>query len=78
MQDSGHWCEILMLHLNVKQCRASTTPAGPALALIVGRKFDQPLADAYGFDFAYRVIASRADYLQVSLSADERPLATSD
>jgi hypothetical protein len=78
LRDSGQWCEILTLHLNVTQCRASTGPAGPALALFVGRKFDRPVADDYRFDFAYRVVASRPDYLQVSLSADQGPLATTD
>lgn len=78
LRESRHWCDILTLHLNVTQCRTSTGPAGPALALFVGRKFDQPLADAYRFDFAHRVVADRPDYLQVSLSADQGPLATSD
>ncbi len=70
-----HWCDILILHLNVKRCKASTgTPKKVALA--VGRKFDQPVEDAYELDFGYRVAASTADYLQVLLSADEGPLST--
>ncbi len=77
LQGSDHWCDILMLHLNVKQCRASDTPGGPTLGLIVGSKYDQPLADAYRFDFAYQVVASRPDYLEVALSADKGPLGTS-
>lgn len=71
------WCEILMLHLNVKQCRAGDAKAGDALQLIVGQKYDQPLDQAYRFAFAYRVAASRPDYLQVQLTADEGPLGTS-
>jgi hypothetical protein len=71
-----HWCEILMLHLNVKQCRAGDAKAGDALQLIVGQKHDQPLDQAYRFGFAYRVVASRPDYLQVQLTADEGPLGT--
>jgi hypothetical protein len=46
------------------------------LNLNVGRKFDQPIEDAYQLDFAFRVSASNADYLQVQLSADEGPLST--
>jgi len=70
-----HWCDILILHLNVKRCKASSgTPK--MLNLNVGRKFDQPIEDAYQLNFSYRVGASSADYLQVLLSADEGPLST--
>ena len=46
------------------------------LNMAVGRKFDQPIEDAYQLDFDYRVAAASADYLQVQLSADEGPLGT--
>ena len=70
-----HWCDILILHLNVKRCKASSgTPK--TIALNVGRKFDQPIEDAYQLNFNYRVATSTADYLQVLLSADEGPLST--
>lgn len=70
-----HWCDILILHLNVKRCKASGgTPK--TINLYVGRKFDQPIEDAYQLNFKYRVGASTADYLQVLLSADEGPLST--
>ena len=72
-----HWCEILMLHLNVKQCRAGEAKAGDALQLVVGQKHDQPLEQAYRFGFAYKVLASQPDYLRVQLTADEGPLGTS-
>jgi hypothetical protein len=70
-----HWCDILILHLNVKGCKASAgTPK--TIVLNVGRKFDQPLEDAYQLNFNYRVGATTADYLQVLLSAEEGPLST--
>jgi hypothetical protein len=74
LQGVSQWCDILILHLNVKLCRAG---AGDALGLVVGRKFDQPLADAYRFDFSYSVAVRQADYLQVALNADAGPLGTS-
>jgi hypothetical protein len=77
LQGSDHWCDILMLHLNVKQCRTRDTPAGTTLGLIVGSKYDLPLANAYRLDFAYKLVAVRPDYLQVALSADQGPLGTS-
>ncbi|MEO5883462.1 MAG: hypothetical protein ABIQ06_13675, partial [Caldimonas sp.] len=45
LQANDHWCDILILHLNVKRCRAGAD--GKSLSLNVGRKFDQALEDAY-------------------------------
>ncbi len=75
LQSPDHWCDILILHLNVKRCKArSGMPK--MLNLSVGRKFDQPIEDAYQLEFSYRVAASTPDYLQVQLSAEEGPLST--
>ena len=75
LQSAEHWCDILILHLNVKRCK--TTGATPKMInLNVGRKFDQPIEDAYQLDFSYRMAASTTDYLQVQLSAPEGPLST--
>ncbi len=71
-----HWCDILILHLNVKRCHVE--PGKKTLDLSVGRKFDQPLEDAYALAFAFRVAAATPDYLQVLLGADEGPLSTKD
>jgi hypothetical protein len=71
------WCGILILHLNVKYCRAGGGPA-PALDMAVGRKFDQPLRDAYWLRLAYRVAVSREDYLQVVLVGPSGPMGTRD
>ena len=77
LQGIGHWCDILILHQNVKRCLASTPKAGATLSLNVGRKYDQPLADAYQIDFLYKVVAATSDYLQVTLNAQNGPLGTS-
>ncbi|MBS0448031.1 MAG: hypothetical protein JSR59_19025 [Proteobacteria bacterium] len=74
LQGTAHWCEILILHLNVKGCHASAN----GLALLVGRKFEQPESDATRLDFGYRAVASSADYLQVRLDAADGPMGTSD
>ena len=74
LQSIDHWCDILILHLNVKRCR--TNGANKMLALNVGRKFDQPLEDAYELEFSWRLAATMPDYLQVLLSAEEGPLST--
>jgi hypothetical protein len=74
LQGTAHWCDILVLHLNVKGCH----PTAGGLALIVGRKFEQPESDAYRLAFTYRAPAAGADYLQVQLEAAEGPMGTSD
>jgi hypothetical protein len=75
LQSPEHWCDILILHLNVKRCQA-TGGMPKMLKLRVGRKFDQPIEDAYQLEFAYRVVAATVEYLQVQLSASEGPLST--
>ncbi len=77
LQGMDHWCDILILHQNVKSCRASTPKAGSTLSLHIGRKYDQPLADSHLVNFLYTVTASMRDYQQVTLHADEGPLGTS-
>ena len=74
LQSIDHWCDILILHLNVKRCRANG--AAKLLSLNVGRKFDQPIEDAYELEFMWRVAAATADYLNVQLSAEDGPLST--
>jgi len=74
----ARWCEILMLHLNTKYCRAATDGRGSVLQVNIGKKYDQPLEEAYRLDFAYRVVAATPNYLKITLTADEGPLSTRD
>lgn len=74
----ARWCEILLLHLNTKYCRAETDGSGSTLRVYIGKKYEQPLDDAYPVDFAWRVAAAGPDYLKVMLSADKGPLSTRD
>ncbi|MCM2318764.1 MAG: hypothetical protein NDI93_05470 [Pseudomonas sp.] len=74
LQGSAHWCDILILHPNVKSCRRL---AGDRLRIDVGRNFEQPLAAAYAFEFRYQVVTATADYLHLVLNAERGPLGTS-
>jgi hypothetical protein len=76
LNSPGNWCDILILHLNTKYCRASTPGPEAVLSVGIGRKYDQPLDKAYRVAFAYRVAAQTPNYLQVRLNADEGPLGT--
>ena len=76
LQGMDHWCELLILHLNVKGCSSAGKPPAEVLSLVVGRKFDQPLDDGYKVDFAYAMPAASADYLRVQMAAETGPLST--
>jgi hypothetical protein len=71
------WCDILILHLNVKRCQAFGSPRN-AIALGIGKKVDQPASDAHGLNFSYRVAANAPDYMKVQLDAGAGPLGTRD
>lgn len=74
----GQWCDILMLHLNNKQCQQTTADGKPVLAVWVSRRFDIPLEKAQRIDFVYQVQAQSANYLDVTLGAAKGPLGTHD
>jgi hypothetical protein len=76
LRQPAAWCQVLMLHLNTKHC--AVTNGGAALAVAVGRKFDQPLSDAQKIDFRYSVAKADATFLDVRLSAATGPLSTRD
>ena len=74
-----HWCDILILHLNTKYCSSATAAKPDAtLTIYIGKKFDQPLADASRVDLAFHVAAHTSEYLAVDMHADEGPVGTSN
>lgn len=72
------WCEVMILHLNTKYCRAASDMAPAQLRVSIGRKTPQKLDDAFALDFGFNVLAARNDYLAVMLKAAKGPLGTSD
>ena len=78
LNNSENWCDVLILHLNTKYCRAVTSSAGTVLAVSIGKKEFQRIDDAHRVELAYRVMAATPDYLEIQLHADKGPLGTSD
>ncbi len=74
----GAWCDILILHLNVKYCRPANSAGHDELVTGIGRKFDQPLDKAYWARFAFHVASAGDGYLDVVLQAPTGPLGTQD
>jgi hypothetical protein len=78
LNNPAHWCDVLILHLNVKYCHSSSNKAGTVLTVNLGRKYDQPLADTYHAEFNYRGVITTPDYFAVELNARNGPLSTRD
>ena len=75
LSEPAAWCQILMLHLNTKHCAMKD---GRTLTVAIGRRYDQPWADAQKFDFVFGMGPADANYLSVRLSADTGPFSTRD
>lgn len=73
-----NWCDVLILHLNVKYCRAATRSGPAVLRVVIGRKHEQSLDEAYPVEFAFRVTSSASGYLDVALDAAQGPFGTRD
>lgn len=73
---TARWCDALILHLNVKYCRPASHGTAPALSVAIGRKYDQPLNDAFRLDLDCRVVAAGADYVVVELASPKGPFGT--
>jgi hypothetical protein len=78
LQGTDHWCDILILHLNVKSCRAAIDKTHESLSMHIGRKFDQQLDDTYAFEFRYKTAAAKSNYFQATLISAAGPMGTSD
>ena len=78
LKDPGDWCDILLLPFNTKYCHASPANSGASLQVRIGRKYDQPVQDAFRLDFALRPVAATNDYFESRLNAASGPLGTKD
>ena len=76
LKGADRWCDILILHLNVKSCRASTDTSENVLRVHIGRKFDEPLDAAHKVELVYRVADEAPDYFRLVLNADKGPFGT--
>jgi hypothetical protein len=76
LRGANRWCDILILHLNVKSCQASTGARETVLRVAIGRKFDEPLNAAHKVDLVYRVAVEASDYFRLVLNADRGPFGT--
>jgi hypothetical protein len=78
MRSPGHWCEVMMLHINTKYCRAVAGPKGSVLRVNIGKKTPQPVAAATRVELAYTETTVTQTYFAITLAAKEGPLGTSN
>jgi len=78
LKTPADWCEVLIMHLNVKSCNVSNTDTGSALELTFGRKRSRDIDSGQRLVFRFRVVESSAESFQVTMQADEGPLGTKD
>ena len=78
------WCEVMILHLNTKYCRASGPAANAALTgtetlkVSIGKKTQQTLNDASSLSFQFKLAESSSNFMAVNLTSREGPVGTSD
>lgn len=74
LQDPNAWCDIMLLPFNTKACHAN----GNRLTVRIGRKYNQPVDQAYRLDFGFTNVAASSSYLETRLSAGQGPFGTRD
>jgi hypothetical protein len=74
LQEANAWCDIMLLPFNTKYCHASDS----SLAVRIGRKYNQPVEQAYKIDFRFQNAAASSDYLESHLNAAQGPVGTRD
>jgi hypothetical protein len=74
LQDPNAWCDIMLLPFNTKACQAG----GGRLAVRIGRKYNQPVEDAYRLDLGFQRAATGPDYMETRLAAAQGPFGTRD
>lgn len=78
LTSAAQWCDVLILHLNTKYCRAANGVSPSSLSMRIGKKTEQAPEDASRLDFSYRVTAGSESYFDVRLNAGKGPFDTHD
>lgn len=77
-QALANWCDVLILHPNIKYCHASDSSGDNTLTVNVSKKEAAEALDAtYRMQFRYDAAASPG-YFKINLRADRGPLNTRD
>ena len=72
LKEPSQWCDVMLLPFNTKYCHA----VNDGLIVRIGRKYDQPVEQAYKLQFSYRNVAASNDYFESRLNAGSGPFGT--
>jgi len=78
LNNPAHWCDALILNINIKYCHTASNQEGDTLALNIGKKYFQQLEQSYRVEFKYREITSTPNYFSAELDSKSGPLDTYD
>jgi hypothetical protein len=74
LEKPARWCEMLMLHLNNRGCKADE--ARQELVLSVVRRYDIPPEQAFQLPFRVHVASAMPDYFDAKLTSGKGPFGT--
>lgn len=74
----ANWCDIVVLHPNLKACTCSESAGAWLLTFYLGNKEYQHPEDARQVMYRYRNVVQQEGYLDITLRADEGPFGTKD
>jgi hypothetical protein len=77
-RNAGNWCDVMILHINTKYCRASTGSNPAVLKVHVGKKTPQTLQESFPLEFTMRQVATSASLMVVQLDSEKGPMGTSN
>ena len=72
------WCDVLILHLNIKYCGAVPGTNTNRLSVRIGHKGTQDIDDAYALQFGFHLSAARPRYMAALITAPVGPMGTHD
>ncbi|MES2191420.1 MAG: hypothetical protein V4454_14970 [Pseudomonadota bacterium] len=78
LKSPKRWCEVMILHLNTKYCRATSDTTPTVLNVNIGKKTEQDLPDTFALEFAFRLASATPGYFSAQLNSDKGPLGTSN
>lgn len=76
LTNPASWCDVLLLHPNVKFCRTDSRGERAVLRVAMATKRDQTLENAHTVEFNCSVVVPLADYTEAELIAARGPLGT--
>lgn len=78
LQSSANWCDILLLHDNVRACTHEKAEDTRQITVYEVNRFNEPLEDAYQIKFRYHLLEQQPAFFDISLAAPRGPFNTTD